>query len=227
MSQTTRPSMIVGLQHRDPKAWTRFIETYQPAIKGWATACWARHCSEETSARQIAEEIAADLGARICDKVQTYDWERGRFRSWLRKVSLNLTFDFLRRRIREEKLRIRLMKALVAETGRRQLRSSISGVFIPFPEGKRYISSEQFDAAKQKVRGLISPRDWAIMQDVGWEDGRTWVVESAGVANTKLSLTEAAKKHGLSPGAVGQVKSRALRHLRTILNAPSENGTEK
>src|SRR5262245_65572743 len=81
----------------DETAWRRLVQLYTPLL-----FYWARRCGEtENDAADLVQEVFVAL-------VQTlptfeYDAVGGKFRGWLRTLTLNKLRDRKRRKAREEK----------------------------------------------------------------------------------------------------------------------------
>jgi RNA polymerase sigma-70 factor (ECF subfamily) len=90
----TRLSLLLGLN--DPgvceEAWQTFLGRYQPVIARW--------CRRRGMQPADVEEAAAEVVAKLFEKIRTYDPARGRFRVWLKAVVNNTFRNELRRRDR-------------------------------------------------------------------------------------------------------------------------------
>jgi RNA polymerase sigma-70 factor (ECF subfamily) len=77
------------------EAWARFVDRYAPRIYGW---CRARRL-QDADAQNVTQEVLRKLFVSL----STFDPKKGRFRSWLRSVTLNACRDSLRGRAARER----------------------------------------------------------------------------------------------------------------------------
>ncbi len=73
-----------------PDTWARFVGLYGPAVAGWCR----RRGLNETDAEEVAQAVFCLLVQRL--PAFQYDPARGRFRSWLRTLTLREVCSFLR-----------------------------------------------------------------------------------------------------------------------------------
>ena len=91
MSNTdTRVSIIVGACRGDPERWREFDAIYRPMLFAFLRK---QHLNESD-----ANDVVQDIFVKLLDKIQTYDREKFRFRSWLFAVAHNALVDKARRR---------------------------------------------------------------------------------------------------------------------------------
>ena len=84
---------------RDETAWRQFVHLYTPLLFYWAGACG----ETEHNAADLVQEVFVAL----LQTLPTFQYDRtaGKFRSWLRALTLNKLRDRKRREAREEKAR--------------------------------------------------------------------------------------------------------------------------
>ena len=91
MSNTdTRVSIIVGVCQGDPERWREFDAIYRPMLFAFLR--------KQRLNESDAEDVVQDIFVKLLDKIQTYDREKFRFRSWLFAVAHNALIDKARRR---------------------------------------------------------------------------------------------------------------------------------
>ncbi len=92
---TTSISLLRRLRkaEQDDEAWKRFVEIYTPLLFYWARKIGLS--SEEAS--DLVQEVFAILVQRLPEF--EYDSKKN-FRGWLRTITVNKCYDFLRRRAR-------------------------------------------------------------------------------------------------------------------------------
>src|SRR5262245_7877165 len=83
-SLTTRPSLLVRLRDgRDKEAWSEFVRLYAPLVYGYARKQRLRDADAADLVQDVLQQIALSMGQF------RYDTSRGKFRSWLFKVTRN------------------------------------------------------------------------------------------------------------------------------------------
>jgi RNA polymerase sigma-70 factor (ECF subfamily) len=91
-TETTRVTLLVGLQTGDAEAWRRMVAIYGPFIYGLCRR-WGLSPEDASDASQETFRAAAiGMGAFRADR------ERGTFRGWLRTIARNKAHDLWRRR---------------------------------------------------------------------------------------------------------------------------------
>jgi RNA polymerase sigma-70 factor (ECF subfamily) len=95
---TTPPTLLERLREAgDEAAWRRLVQLYTPLL-----FYWARRCGEsEDAAADLVQEVFVALLQTL--PTFTYDRRSGRFRGWLRTLTLNKLRDRKRREARLEK----------------------------------------------------------------------------------------------------------------------------
>lgn len=187
---TTRASLLYRL--RDPldhEAWGEFVALYEPV----AYRLLRRHGLQDADAREVMQEIFLAV-SRSIDRWDPAE-DRGSFRGWLRRVARNLMINWLKRRERR-----------VLVTGGSELQAMLERVpadaGAESAEFDREFRRALFRRAAERVRSEVQPATWNAF----WE---TAVVGS--------SSCEAARKLGMTIGAVRVAKCRILVRLRTTL----------
>jgi RNA polymerase sigma-70 factor (ECF subfamily) len=144
----TRVSLIVGVCQRDPERWAEFDRIYRPMLLGFLRK---QHLDESD-----ASDVVQDIFVKLLDKIQTYDREKFRFRSWLFAVAHHALIDKARRRAAHKKA----VDGWVAHV----LRSTPSDSLKMAEEWVRLHRTKILDHAFEIVRGRTAPRIWACFE---------------------------------------------------------------
>ncbi len=191
LSPSTRASLLLRLRDpQDHEAWLEFVTLYEPV----AYRLLRRHGLQDADAREVMQELLLAVSRNI-DRWDPAE-ERGSFRAWLRRVARNLVINWLKNRQRHT----------VAAGG-----SDMQAMFNMLPadsdqetvEFDHELRRAMFQQAAEQVRGEFQPGTWQAF----WETG---VVGS--------SPAEAAKKLGMTVGAVRVAKCRVLARLQAAVN---------
>ena len=86
----TRASVIIGVCRQDPKAWREFDAIYRPML-----LAFLRHQGLQES---DAHDVVQDIFVKLLGKINTYDREKYKFRTWLFSVAHHALIDLARRR---------------------------------------------------------------------------------------------------------------------------------
>jgi RNA polymerase sigma-70 factor (ECF subfamily) len=86
----TRVSVIVGVCQKDPERWREFDGIYRPILLAYLR--------NQGLGDSEAEDVISDTFVKLLGKIQTYDRNRCKFRSWLFSVVHNTVIDHARRR---------------------------------------------------------------------------------------------------------------------------------
>src|SRR5688500_13767280 len=96
-AESTRVSLLVRVRDpRDEAAWLEFVEVYGPLIYRYAR----RAGLQEADADDVTQEVLRTT-VRTMPAFE-YDPRRGRFRSWLKTLTMNQVRDHLARGKRRE-----------------------------------------------------------------------------------------------------------------------------
>ena len=187
---TTRPSLLLRLRDsRDHEAWMEFVSLYEPVTY----RLLRRHGLQDADAREVMQELLMAV-SRSIDRWDPAK-ERGSFRGWLRQVARNLVINWLKQRGRRE-----------TAAGGSDLLAMLNGLpddsaqeTLAFDEELRRV---MFQRAAEQVRAEVQPATWQAF----WETG---VVGA--------SPADAAKKLGMTSGAVRVAKCRVQARLRAVV----------
>ncbi len=188
---STRASLLLRLRDsQDHEAWLEFVSLYEPV----AYRLLRRHGLQDADARVVMQ----DLLMAVSRNIDRWDpaKERGSFRGWLRQVARNLVINWLKNRQRH-----------VIATGGSGLQAMLD--MLPADADQETVEFDQevrralFQRAAEQVRSEVQPATWQAF----WETG---------VVGT--SPADAAKKLGMTVGAIRVAKCRVLARLQAAVH---------
>jgi RNA polymerase sigma-70 factor (ECF subfamily) len=200
LTPSTRASLLLRLRDsQDHQAWVEFVALYEPA----AYRLLRRHGLQDADARDVLQ----DLLLAVSRSIDRWDpaKERGSFRGWLRRVARNLLVNWLKQRQRRP-----------LAPGGSDWQAMLDGVPAcgsPDDSGPETAEFDQelrralFQRAAEQVRGEVQAATWQAF----WETG---------VAGT--SPADAARKLGMTVGAVRVAKCRVLARLQAAVKEMEE-----
>ncbi len=190
LTPTTRASLLLRLcDSEDHEAWVEFATLYEPVIY----RILRQHGLQDADARDVMQELLLAV-SRSVDRWNPAK-ECGTFRGWLRRVARNLVINWLEHRGRR-----------VVATGGSNLQSMLD--MLPAPdkpdtvEFDRELRRAVFHRAAEQVRREVHGETWQAF----WE---TTIAETSPV--------DAARKLGMTVGAVRVAKCRVLARLRATV----------
>jgi RNA polymerase sigma-70 factor (ECF subfamily) len=182
----------------DPHFWASFVDRYGPKIYGW--------CRQRGLQEADAQDVTQEVLTRLVQKLRsfTYDPHKGSFRAWLKTVTHNAWCDYLksRRRAGGDNAEPEIQKRLELLEAREDLMKTLEETF----------DLEVLEEARARVQLQVTPRDWAIFQELALE-GRPGPV--------------IARQLKMSVSAVLMVKSRVQKKLRQEIRRLEEAGGSK
>lgn len=124
----------------DHAAWDQFLQRYGPRVLQW---CRAKELNETD-----AEEVAQQVLVKLLSKMVAFEYEpqRGRFRGWLRTVTLNTWKDYLRDNARH--------RAHFSQFPEEELADSVTEEY----------DRELFEMASEHVRQNVEPQTWRAFE---------------------------------------------------------------
>jgi RNA polymerase sigma-70 factor (ECF subfamily) len=187
---STRASLLLRLRDpQDQEAWEEFVSLYEPVIY----RLLRRKGLQDADAREVMQE----LFLAVSRSIERFDpaRERGSFRGWLRRVARNLVINWMKRSERRT----------VAAGG-----SNLQALLDQLPtadgpesaEFDRELRQALFQRAAQQVRGEVQEATWQAF----------WQTSIDGTAPA-----EAARKLGMTVGAVRVARCRVLARLRAAV----------
>lgn len=193
MSSTdTRVSVIVGICQQDPERWREFNSIYRPMLLAYLH----KRGLKEFDANDVVQEIFVKL---LC-KIQTYDQERCKFRTWLFSVAHNTLVDRARRRASHQ-------KAIDGWVGH-MLNATPSDSVRMTEEWTKIHREKILEHALKTVRARTSSRVWACF-------------EQRLLRNRPASLIAAELQ--IEPNAVYVNASRVLKQVRAVCDEFDED----
>ena len=190
LTPTTRASLLLRLcDSEDHEAWVEFATLYEPVIY----RILRQHGLQDADARDVMQELLLAV-SRSVDRWNPAK-ECGTFRGWLRRVARNLVINWLEHRGRR-----------VVATGGSNLQSMLD--MLPAAdkpdtvEFDRELRRAVFHRAAEQVRREVHGETWQAF----WE-----------TAIAETSPADAARKLGMTVGAVRVAKCRVLARLRAAV----------
>jgi RNA polymerase sigma-70 factor (ECF subfamily) len=197
VTPTTRASLLLRLcNSEDHEAWIEFVTLYEPVIYRFLR----RRGLQDADARDVMQELLLTVSRSIGRWDPTKD--RGSFRGWLRRIARNLVINWLKQRGRH-----------MGATGGSDLQAMLE--MVPAAnepdtvEFDRELRRALFHRASERVRGEVQAATWQAF----WE-----------TAIVGTPSADAAKKLGMTVGAVRVAKCRVLARLQAAVRE-SENPT--
>jgi RNA polymerase sigma factor (sigma-70 family) len=193
-SPETRLSLLARVKNpADPLAWEEFAQIYRPLVYRLARKRGLQHADAEDLVQQVLCAVA-----RAMERWQP-DAARGRFRTWLYRVSQNLILNWLAR----DAARQAVGGAFWDDLLRRQPESAANADLMAL-EWRR----EVFRWTARQIRDEFHPDTWRAF----------WRTAVEG-----QSIDAVALEFGKSPGAVYAARSRVMRRLRDRVQQLTED----
>lgn len=188
----TRPSLLIRLRDsRDQRAWTEFLEIYEPLIARLVR----RRGIQEADVGEVTQEVLLAVASSI------HRWEsnpeRGSFRGWLVTITRNLVVNFLIRQSRHPR-----------GSGDSQFKRWLEDQ--PAPEGEMSAlfdlerKRQTFRWASDQIRNEFREATWRAFWMTAVED---------------RDIAEVARELGVTAGVVYVSRSRVMKRLRETVEA--------
>ena len=196
LTPTTRASLLLRLcDSEDHEAWVEFVTLYEPVIY--------RSLRQRGMQDADARDVMQDLLLAVSRSIDRWDSRAGQgsFRGWLRRVARNLTVNWLKQRGRRP-----------AISGGSDLQAMLDA--LPAADDPDSIDFDRelrralFHRAAQQVQSEVRLTTWRAF----------WETSVNGV-----SAEDAARKLGMTPGAVRVANCRVLARLRAAVAEMEEN----
>lgn len=187
LTPETRPSLLLRLRNpQDERAWSEFVEIYEPLIESLARRSGLQHAD----ARELVQDVLVAV-ARAIDGWNP-DPARGSFRGWLFRIARNLMVNLLKREGRQ-----------IRATGDSELRRLLNEQPDPTCGDTALFDLEyrrrMFRWAAERIRNEF--------QESTWEAFRLTCVDG-------LEIDAVAMQLGMSRGAVYVARSRVMARLK-------------
>jgi RNA polymerase sigma-70 factor (ECF subfamily) len=185
-SPLTRASLLVQIRDgSNHAAWQEFVNLYGPVVYGFAR----KRGLQDADAADLMQDVLRSISSAIGRL--DYDRGQGTFRGWLFTITRNKIFNFLSaRRIRPQASGDSSTNRLLSEQA-----DGADGDEAWELEYQRRLA----ELAMERVKGEFQVNTWKAF----------WLTAVEGA-----SAAEAAKKTGLSAGAIYVAKSRVLARLK-------------
>jgi len=144
----TRGSVIHGVCQHDPDRWREFDSIYRPMLMAFLR----KQRLDDSDANDVVQEIFV----KLLNKIQTYDREKCRFRSWLFSVAHNTLIDFARRRASRKKATDAWVVNVLQPTPSDSVKMAEEWVKIH--------RTKILHHALKSVRSRTTPRVWACFE---------------------------------------------------------------
>lgn len=179
----TRNSLILRLQnHTDADAWMEFVEIYEPVVFGMMT----RSGLQSADAVEQTQEVMTAV-AQAINKWEP-DQQRGRFRTWLYRVSRNILIDFWKRNARTPVTGL--------ETG---IIESLNETPNPDEAFQSQFERQVLIVAAKRVQAEVHPKTWSAF----------WLSTVK-----QLPVAEIARELEMNQGTVYVARSRVMKKLQ-------------
>jgi RNA polymerase sigma-70 factor, ECF subfamily len=149
MSSTdTRGSIILGVCQHDPERWREFDSIYRPMLFAFL--------GKQGLPQRDASDIVQDIFVKLLGKIQTYDREQCKFRTWLFAVAHHALVDHARRRA--------TYKKALDGWAANMLSASPSDSLKMAEEWVKLHRSKILKYALESVRDRTKPKSWACFE---------------------------------------------------------------
>jgi len=186
----TSLTLLESLQRgQDETVWRHFDALYRPIVTNFALRLGLQAPEAEDAAQRTIIAVSRRLAQN------GYDRKRGRFRNWLLGIAKFEIADVCAERARQPLL---ASQRSGIEAILENMRDPESFSDIWEQEHQKHMIGECF----KSIRAQFSPRDVKIFEML---------------TIRAMATAEVAKKVGLSPPAVRQVKHQVLQYMRSLL----------
>ncbi len=186
--QSTPLTLLERVRARDPVAWQRCFELYQPLVLSWC----ARAGLDTADAEDVAQEVFAAAAAAL-DRFR-HDQPGDTFRGWLRAITRNQILQLFRRG-----------RGRAQAAGGSDALHDLQDLIDPLP-GPGDDDSVEIDQlyrrALELVRGELAERTWQAF----------WMTAVEGREPAMIT-----QELGMTANNIRQAKSRVLRRIREEL----------
>ncbi len=192
---TTRASLLLRLgDAQDHEAWAEFVTLYEPVLY----RLLRQHGLQDVDARDVMQELFLAV-SRSIDRWDPSP-QRGSFRGWLRRIVRNLVINWLKSRQRRDVAGGSDLHALLERLPAADSRETV--------EFDRELRRARFQQAAQQVQSEVQPSTWTAFVETSVNG---------------MSAVGAAKRLGMSPGAVRVATCRVLARMRTAVAEQEEH----
>ncbi|HEX4130376.1 MAG TPA: sigma-70 family RNA polymerase sigma factor [Pirellulales bacterium] len=194
--------MLVRAQHNDPLAWQRLVQLYSPLVYYWCRQARLQAADAADVVQDVFHAVARSL-ARFHHETQ-----RGSFRGWLRRITVNKLRDYLRYRSTK-------VEGEGGSAHYDRLLALSDDALLADNEAPDNADETRADETRADETWLVLRRALDVyrsdFQEATWQAFWTVVVDG-------LTVAEAAVALGMTANAIYKAKSRVLNRLRTELH---------
>ncbi len=178
----TRHSLILRLRNRsDADAWNQFVELYEPLVYRLMIKCGLQPTDAGDQTQEVMTSVAKAINRWNPDE------NRGKFRTWLYRISKNTLADYWK------KLQRIPQAGLDSEFIRRAEDEQLDDQF------DQAYRERVFVLAANKIKAKVSPKTW----DAFWLSSMD-----------QMPIGAIAEKLDLTPGNIYVAKSRVMKQLQ-------------
>jgi RNA polymerase sigma-70 factor (ECF subfamily) len=184
-SDSTSRSLLQRARDRQPEAWRRLVELYDPLVRHW--------CRRGGVLAQDIDDVVQEVFANAFAGLGQFQHREpsDSFRGWLHGVT--------RYRIQDHFRRVQLQLAAAGGTDAQRLIMNQPDPVAEPDEEERQLCGQMYRRTLELIRSEFEERTWEMF----WRS----VIDGRPSASVAAEL-------GVSAGAVRQARSRILRRLR-------------
>lgn len=189
-SKSTRPTSTTHVSLLDVERWGEFDDLYAPFVEKYLRILRDKH-KVSLSAEDI-EELRQQIMVRVFQKLPDFqhNGRTGAFRAWLRTLTTNCLWDYLRARPVADGSNGQAMLEEVIDSG-----GAMSDVW------DREYQHYMVQSLLARIAHEFEATTWSAFLGVTFQEGRT---------------AEVARRLGITSNAVRIAKSRVLQRLRQV-----------
>jgi RNA polymerase sigma-70 factor (ECF subfamily) len=147
VEQTSSTLLLRLRDTTDEASWGEFVGLYEPLL--------LRYARKMGAADDRARDIVQNIFVALLRKLPTFELDRskGRFRTWLWRVTRNAVIDAAREAQQQDQIRRDMRKGFE------------EGVEDPDPDWDVTFHQRVLEYAKQKVKERTNPNTWACFEE--------------------------------------------------------------
>ena len=180
---STRQTLLLRLRSQDGDSWTEFVEVYEQALYEFCR----RRGLQDADARDVTQEVLI----QVSNGIGKWDSSKGRFRSWLFRITQNIAIDRFHECARH------------AASGDSRVATMLANHPSPSGEGVEW---EYRRAALRWAARLVRPK----VTQASWE---AWWLTA--IEGTKPDVV--ARELGMSIGSVYTAKCRVFARIKSTI----------
>jgi RNA polymerase sigma-70 factor (ECF subfamily) len=213
-SSATRQSLIEKVSKLDPAAWDEFFRIYEPLLRGYIADCNRRYTLgiRDDDREDVKQTVLLSL-LRSMPSFRLDHEGKGRFRTWLWRVTHNATIDWVRKHRRRHK------------PGKAEAEADSTAVPAAAAPMREVLSTELdglvCDDAPEPDAQVIEESLWEVRRKIleqvkeEMQSAKKWLCFELHFLNRRPSA-EVAAELGLSVSAVNTYTSRVLARIREL-----------